>query len=151
MSVCLPDINVLIALTWPSHLHHAIARGWFESLGSSPWATCPLTQSGFVRVSSNPRIIADAVTPREAVRVLQRLERLGEHVFWPDDLDFSADGAIPTSHLMGHRQVTDAYLLGLAIRRGATLVAFDRSISDLLPSTSPHRSALTVLGGPAAA
>lgn len=70
MNVYLPDVNVLIALTWPTHVHHATARQWFERKASSGWATCPITQLGFARVSSNPKIIRDAVTPREATAML---------------------------------------------------------------------------------
>ena len=145
MSVCLPDINVLIAIAWPSHIHHGIARSWFADNSSSGWATCPFTQAGFVRISSNPAIVSDAVSPREAIAVLARLVQVGTHVFWPDDLDFSQEGAIPTELLVGHRQVTDAYLLGLACHRGGTLVTLDRGVADLLPRNSPHQAALEIL------
>jgi toxin-antitoxin system PIN domain toxin len=146
VSVALPDVNVLVALTWPSHVHHRAASDWFAGLGSDPWATCPFTQSGFIRVSSNPRIVDPAVSPQAALQVLRRLASMGQHHFWPDDLDFTGD-AIPVTLLMGHRQVTDAYLLGLAIHRGGRLVTLDREITDLLAEASPHRANVEVLGG----
>ena len=143
--VGLPDVNVLIALAWPTHVHHQQARRWFAAGSPSGWATCPFTQAGFVRISSNPKIIADAVTPREALALLGQLLRIGKHEFWPDDLDFTSDPDIPVSLLMGHRQVTDAYLLGLAIHRGGRLVTLDQSVSDLLPSASEHRRAVELI------
>jgi len=146
VTACLPDINVLIALAWPSHIHHRQARKWFEALGDAPWATCPFTQSGFIRISSNPSIIEDAVSPREALQVLRRLTGLGQHLFWPHDLDFTGAAELPISLVMGHRQVTDAYLLGLAIRHRGALVTLDRSIHDLLPAGSPHRPVVRVIG-----
>lgn len=144
MSVCLPDVNTLIALSWPNHLHHAQASNWFTSIGSAQWATCPFTQSGFVRISSNPRIVDHVVTPQEALRMLRRLMGVGQHVFWPDDLNFTSE-AIPVGLLMGHRQVTDAYLLGLVIKRGGRLVTLDRTLTDLLPADSPHRGSVELL------
>lgn len=146
MTIRLPDVNTLVALAWPNHVHHREANDWFVSLGSRAWATCPFTQSGFIRLSSNPRIVDHPARPREALDLLQRLTKVGEHIFWPDDVDFTSNSEIPFSLLVGHRQVTDAYLLGLAIRHGGRLVTLDRSIKDLLPAASPHRDNLEVLG-----
>ena len=145
MSASLPDVNALVALAWPSHVHHRLARDWFTGVGSDPWSTCPFTQSGFIRVSSNPRIVDPAVTPQEALRMLRRLTGIGRHVFWPDDLDWTVED-LPFGLVMGHRQVTDAYLLGMAIRRSGRLVTLDRSIVDLLPAASPHRGHVEILG-----
>lgn len=133
MSVGLLDVNVLIALAWPSHVHHGAAHAWFSSNHAAGWATCPITQSAFVRVSSNPMIIEDAVSPKEALVLLTHITSLNGHVFWADELPLD-DVKIPTDLLVGHRQVTDAYLLGLSIYRGGKLVTFDRRISALLPA-----------------
>jgi toxin-antitoxin system PIN domain toxin len=73
------DVNVLVALAWPNHVHHRIARTWFEQNGSSSWATCSITENGFVRISSNPKVVDEARTPAEAVLMLQQLVRVGEH------------------------------------------------------------------------
>lgn len=151
MKVGLPDVNMLIALAWPSHVHHHDAQAWFVEQASTGWATCPLTQCGFVRISSNAKIIPEAVAPREALSLLGEIVRHKNHVFWPDDIGI-VDPHVPSSFLVGHRQVTDAYLLGLAIHRGGRLVTLDAGISSLLPTRSPHREALCIIpvGGHAA-
>jgi toxin-antitoxin system PIN domain toxin len=135
---------MLIALAWPSHVHHREAHAWFAANRSAGWATCPLTQCAFVRVSSNPRIIPEAVTPIEALALLKEMVSLEHHVFWPDDVPFH-DGPAPTKLLAGHRQVTDAYLLGLSIRRKGKLVTLDRGVAALLPPGSAHLEALEIL------
>ena len=131
------DVNVLIALAWPSHLHHRAAQAWFARHAARGWATCPLTQCAFVRISSNPRIVAEAVTPKEALALLERITALKHHVFWADDRPVfeAGDGLL----LVGHRQVTDAYLLGLARRRGGRLVTLDRGVGALLPAGDGSR------------
>lgn len=144
MSVGLLDVNVLIALAWPSHVHHAQAHAWFARRAADGWATCPLTQLGFVRISSNPKIIPEAVLPQQALKVLGQMVEHKHHVFWTDDLGLT-DRHIPVVHLMGHRQVTDAYLLGLAIRRRGRLVTLDESLSSLLPARDPRRSAIELI------
>ena len=81
------DLNLLLALAWPSHIHHDIAHRWFEGEGSASWATCPLTQLGFIRLSSNPAFTPNAVTPPAAVSMLGEMTALSGHEFWPDDVD----------------------------------------------------------------
>ncbi len=142
--VGLLDVNMLIALAWPSHVHHGLAQAWFASKASAGWATCPLTQCAFVRISSNPKIIPEAVTPKEALSLLGEIVSLKTHSFWPDDMPVLAK-QFPSDLLVGHRQVTDAYLLGLAIRHEGRLVTLDGGVSSLLSSRSPHRHALHVV------
>lgn len=125
------DVNVLVALAWPNHVHHPAATQWFLSEHGQGWATCPLTESRFVRVSSNRRVIPDARTPGEAIEVLRRLRRQRGHTFWVDDVAISDCPEVDTTRLSGYRQVTDAHLLALAIRRGGHLVTFDRTIEAL--------------------
>lgn len=144
MSVRLLDVNMLIALAWPSHVHHRKAHAWFAANRSSGWASCPLTQCAFVRVSSNPKIIPEAVMPMEALALLKEMVSLEDHVFWPDDVPFYRE-PVPTELLVGHRQVTDAYLLGLSIRHNGKLVTLDRGVAALLPPGSPHLDALEVV------
>jgi len=124
------DINVLIALAWPSHVHHALAQRWFAAKRRSGFSTCPITQTGFVRISSNPRFIANAVTPIEALQLLDRMTALPEHLFWPDDLELS-EVVRGVNMLSGHRQVTDAYLLSLASKHGGRLATLDRAAVTL--------------------
>ena len=144
MSVALLDVNVLVALAWPSHVHHHAAHQWFGANRSNGWATCPLTQCGFVRVSSNPAIIPEAVEPFEALALLRGIVALEDHVFWPDSI-LLHELAFPAELLAGHRQVTDAYLLGLAIHHNGTLATLDHGVSSLLPTGSPYRDALTIV------
>lgn len=133
MSCYLLDVNVLIALTWPTHVHHSAARRWFDTKASAGWATCPITQLGFVRVSSNPKIIRDAVSPREAVAMLTQLVTLTGHQFWPDSISIAEKGPFAALSFVGHRQVTDAYLLSLAQQEEGKLVTLDRGIVELIP------------------
>ena len=124
------DVNVLVALAWPNHVHHAAATTWF-SRRTDGWATCPVTESGFVRVSSNRRIIPGARTVAEALGVLRALRGLPGHEFWSDDVSLATATEVDVDHLAGHRQVTDAHLLTLAQRRGGRLVSFDQGITAL--------------------
>ena len=127
------DVNVLVALAWPNHVHHAAALAWFDEVGRAGFATCSVTQSGFVRVSSNQRAIPDARSPREAREILRRIAALPGHVFWPDDVEIASNEHIAWERLGSHAQVTDAHLLALAIRRGGRLASFDRGLVDLAP------------------
>lgn len=121
------DVNVLIALGWPTHEHHAAAHSWFNAIASGGWATCPITQCGFVRVSSNANAVGAALTPNQPVSAMVRMTAHPRHVFWADDL---AVGSIyfPAATLRGHQQVTDAYLLALCASRGGSLATFDTGI-----------------------
>ena len=139
------DLNLLIALAWPSHVHHRAAQEWFRQTGKQNWASSPLTQTGFIRISSNPKFIDGAVTPKEAVALLEKATKLGHHQFWPDDLDITSTSTIPTSHLLGHQQVTDAYLLGLAIDRKGKLATLDASLRALLPGRTEHKQYLEII------
>jgi hypothetical protein len=122
---------VLVALAWPNHVHHAAAQEWFAGIRDEGWATCPLTESGFVRVSSNTRAIPDARRPAEAIALLRRMRDLPGHAFWADDV--SPTDAVPGvfERVVGYRQVTDGHLLALAHRRGGRLATFDRGVEAL--------------------
>ena len=133
------DIAQGIALAWPSHIHHQQAHTWFTANTSSGWATCPLTQCGFVRLSSNVRIIPEAVSPQQAIALLKKIVDRPHHTFWPDSISIASAETIPTDLLVGHRQVTEAYLLGLAIHHQGRLATLDRSMVHLLPVDSPHK------------
>jgi len=126
--VALLDVNALVALAWDSHLHHARMRAWFAENSSSGWATCPLTESGFVRVSSNPRVLPVAIGIDAACEVLSALRTRDAHRFLTDDVSLS-DSDVPK--ITGHRQVTDVHLLTLARRRGVRLVTFDTGLLAL--------------------
>jgi len=142
--VGLLDVNVLIALCWPTHVHHDVAHKWYRAHASQGWATCPLTQCAFVRISSNPKIIREAVSVGDAIDVLQAMTESANHVFWPDDLRVS-DRSFPAKLIVGHRQVTDAYLLGLAVKHGGRLVTLDAGIEALVSPPAVPRGALELI------
>jgi uncharacterized protein len=145
VSVHLLDANVLIALTWPHHVHHAKAHEWFQATRRKGWATCPLVQCAFIRVSSNPKIIADAVTPREALGVLKKIVSVPGHHFWADTLSPTEAEAFASAAFVGHRQVTDAYLLSLAQFHKGKLATFDNGIAELIQVNKERSKHLTVL------
>jgi hypothetical protein len=122
------DVNVLVALAWDSHVHHVRTRAWFAANRSDGWATCPVTESGFVRISSNSRVLPHAIGVEAARGVLSALRASGGHRFLVDDVSI-ADADVP--RIVGHRQVTDAHLLTLARRRGVRVVTFDRGLLAL--------------------
>jgi toxin-antitoxin system PIN domain toxin len=148
VSVALLDVNVLIALLWSAHEHHDAAHRWFAARKGG-WATCPLTEMAFVRIVSNPSFSNDALSPAEALTLLARNLAHPSHEFWPDDLSLieALGGSVP--RLQGHRQLTDAYLLGLSSHRKGALASFDSGLRDLagtdratalqLVSTAPGR------------
>ena len=127
------DANLLIALAWPQHVHHELAHQWFAAARSKPWATCPLTQLAFVRISSNPKIIRDARRPAEAAALLRQLTELSTHVFWPDRLEVAKLRSFESVALVGHRQVTDAYLVELARANDGHVATLDRGLAEWLP------------------
>lgn len=139
------DTNVLIALLWPSHAQHAPAMKWFARHRSKGWASCPLTEASFVRIVSNPAFSRDAVTPREAAGLLAANTAAGDHLFWPDELPFAGAAAIAGPRLVGHQQVTDAYLLSLALTRGGVLATLDPRIAALTLPKSAERKALEII------
>ena len=132
------DVNVLIALTWPHHVHHKAAKSWFAGVRASGWATCAMTEAGFVRVSCNPSAVKQSVTALDAISLLDRLRRLESHVFWVMEHSIAALPPGILSRIQGYRQVTDAVLLGLAAQRGGRLATFDTGIADLLPDAQRH-------------
>ncbi|GJM27084.1 MAG: ribonuclease VapC [Phycisphaerae bacterium] len=144
MSVGLLDVNMLVALAWPSHVHHRAAHAWFDENRTGGWATCPLTQCGFVRVSSNARIIPEAVEPIEALTLLGEMVTQDHHEFWSDAIPMTGE-TLPTNLLAGHGQVTDCYLLGLSIHNRGKLVTLDHRVAALLPSGTPHANLLEIV------
>ena len=139
------DVNVLVALAWPQHVHYESAHAWFKRRGRQPWATCPLTQLAFVRVSSNAKIVRDAVSPREAMGLLRKITTLPGHRFWADDAVPTAQGLFDSVALVGHRQVTDAYLLALCLARKGRLATFDRGIQELLADAAARDTHIELL------
>lgn len=126
--MALLDVNALVALAWDSHVHHAAMRAWFDEHRDRGWATCAVTESGFVRVSSNPKVLPSAIPVEAARGALATLRVVGRHRFLANDVSLT-DADVPP--IPGHRQVTDAQLLTLARRHGVRLVTFDAGIATL--------------------
>lgn len=126
--VALLDVNVLVALFDPDHVHHDLAHDWFADQRPRGWATCALTEAGFVRVTTNPRYRQDALRISEAVAGLRTFCQSGRHVFWPDSASLRDSKLFVWTAARGHRQVTDVCLLALAVRNEGALATFDRTI-----------------------
>jgi len=147
MTAFLLDVNVLIALGWRGHPDHTRVQRWFAGNSAEGWATCPFTQAAFVRIVSNPAFSAHATSPVEALKLLTANLKHATHQFWADNLSLG-DALRPfADRLAGHRQVTDAYLLGLALRKKGKLATLDRGILDLLPQGIPERAGVELIGG----
>ncbi|MGA8153057.1 MAG: TA system VapC family ribonuclease toxin [Terriglobales bacterium] len=145
MSAFLLDVNVLIALGWGGHPDHDRVSQWFTGYGARGWATCPITQAAFVRIVSNPAFSAHAASPREALRLLTTNLRHPKHQFWPDDVSLGESVSRFEDRLVGHQQITDAYLLGLSVHKNGKLATLDRGIMDLLPAGSPYRASVELI------
>lgn len=126
------DINVLIALTWPNHVHHDVAQSWFTKIRSEGWATCPLTEAGFVRISCNPSAVKQAATPADAIRLLGKLRELESHSYWTMDRSIVDLPPGILRRIQGYRQISDAVLLALAIQYRGQLATFDSGFASLL-------------------
>jgi toxin-antitoxin system PIN domain toxin len=145
MNGYLLDTNLLIALLWPSHARHEMAVKWFARNRAKGWATCPFTEAGFVRIVSNPAFSRDSVAPREAINLLVANTAAKDHRFWPVEASFAETAAFAGARLAGHQQITDAYLLGLALHHGGVLATLDEHIASLTEPRSEERKALLLV------
>ena len=138
------DVNVLIALLDAGHVHNRTAVGWLEREIHHGWASCPLTQNGCIRIMAQPGYPAEFTASEVAVRLA---EAVGDpsHEFWPADVSLLEPGRFDWSRVLGHRQVTDLYLLQLAVKNEGRFVTFDRSIptSAITGATPSHLVVLT--------
>jgi hypothetical protein len=126
--IALLDINLLVALFDPDHIHHEIAHDWFADHRANGWATCPVTENGFVRVTANPAYGGPVHRVAQLVERLRTFCASGHHHFWPDAVSLTDEMLFNPTFIRGHRQVTDIYLLGLAFRMKGRLATFDRTI-----------------------
>lgn len=123
------DINVLIALADPDHEHHGKAESFFLANHHLGWATCPITENGFVRIVSNPSYPRGVDSTDVACTILKQLCAQEGHRFWPDDLSLRSASILPAS-----KHLTDHYLLSLAMHRQGKLATLDRHINaSLMP------------------
>ena len=128
MTPFLLDVNVLISLVRPKHSAHEKVMQWFRSDGRTQWATCAFTEAGLIRVVSNPRFSAQAITVGEALQLLFELTALPGHQFWSLGFGFVEAVKPIQERFLGHQQATDAYLLALAIKNQGKLVTQDRGL-----------------------
>lgn len=119
------DVNLLMALLWENHEHHAKARSWFKNVPA--FATCPLVQLGFARVSAHP-LLGYGLTPELAFGVLRQLLADPRHEFIPDDLS-CADRVVRTELMTGANQITDRYLVALARQHRLSLSTLDEPLA----------------------
>jgi len=121
------DVNVLIALLDSDHTLHGTAMSWFAKHAREGWASCPITQNGCVRIMSNPSY--PNALPVQAV--MQRLtEACGEdvHEFWSDEVSLLDPDVVDSTRIHGPRQLTDIYLLAMAVEHDGRFVTFDAGI-----------------------
>lgn len=144
--VALLDVNVLLALFDPGHTHHEIAHDWFADNREFGWATCPLTENGFLRTAGTVARASEFVPLQTLVDRLRKFRSSGRHEFWTDDISLLDERLFDAQLARGHQQLTDVYLLGLAVRRGGRLVTFDRRI-PLAAVKGATRAALEVVSG----
>ncbi len=140
MSVPLLDVNVLVALFDPAHPDHEEAHRWFARHRKRGWATCPVTINGCVRVLSNPAYPTVEATPAEVISRLRVLCSEAGHLFWEDRVSLLDQTLFRPQMIGGHQQITDVYLLGLAVRYEGTLATFDGSIpvNAVIGATADH-------------
>jgi uncharacterized protein len=131
VSVFLLDVNLLIALLDSAHEHHLRAVKWFEAVKRRKWASCPLTENGFIRIVSQVSYPNSRRTPLHAGESLERFKNAasGAYQFWADDISLSDSSLFDLSVLRGPKELSDVYLAGLALRRGGRLATLDSGIA----------------------
>lgn len=126
MTTYLLDVNLLLALSDPMHIHHESVHRWFAEKGRQSWATCPLTENGFIRVASHPNY---PNRPGDVTAVLDIVHQLREapgHHFWSEDISILQ--ILESDAIITHAQITDVYLLGLAVHKRGKLATLDQRI-----------------------
>jgi len=135
------DVNVLVALVEPEHVHHQIATDWFGA-PDLDWGLCAFTEAGFLRVATNPKAGGHSVA--ESTQVLSSLTHHSGYRFWSISAGWEIIAAPLEERVFGHQQITDAWLLGLAIQENGVLVTFDKAIKFL--AGKKYASNVLVLG-----
>lgn len=130
------DVNVFVALTSTTHVHHRLVKKWFNDPPSLQWAICAFTEAGFLRTATAPR--EGQLTMSEATTVLAQLTKHPGYRYLPIAADWRTLCSPFFKRLHGHNQITDAYLLGLALREGMVLATLDRGILHLAGEHRDH-------------
>ncbi len=142
------DVNVVVALCDTAHEFHEKASAWFSGARSGGWATCPITENGLVRIFGHPAYPDGPGSPAKARLFLQALTRTPGHAFWADDVSIADSVVFPSLGKASSSRLTDLYLLGLAIHRGARFATFDRHIdTSIFPGGSAALAFVPVSAG----
>jgi len=126
MTTYLLDVNLLLALSDPMHVHHESAHRWFAKKGRQAWATCPLTENGFIRIASHPNYPNRPGDVTPVIDILRQLCEAPGHHFWPEESSILQ--VLEPEAIITHVQVTDVYLLGLAVHKKGKLATLDQRI-----------------------
>lgn len=126
MTTYLLDVNLLLALSDPMHVHHEAAHRWFADRGHQSWATCPLTENGFLRVASHPNYPNRPGDVLAVYAILRQLCQAPGHQFWAEDISILE--ILEPSAIITHAQITDVYLAGLAVHKKGRLATLDQRI-----------------------
>ena len=129
MTAYLLDVNVLIALVDPDHVHYEPAHRWFAQQGRKAWATCPHTENGVLRIVGHLRYPGSPGTPAAVAQTFAELCALPGHIWWPDDISILNNSIFDIARLLSSAQVSDTYLLGLAKAHGGKFATFDRRLA----------------------
>ena len=128
--VALLDVNVLVALFYDHHVHHDVAHDWFTDNADAGWASCPMTECGLLRILANPARMSGQYTALpKLVELLKTFRKNSRHQFWPDALSICDGRTFNAAALRGHQQLTDVYLLGLAVKAGGKFVTLDQRVA----------------------
>jgi toxin-antitoxin system PIN domain toxin len=140
------DANALIALAWPSHEHHDSMIEWFRHNAPTGWATNALTQGAFVRIVSQPAFAGRSIPMADVAALLLRNTAHAKHRYSRLDFEFAEVLRTCTGGILGHRQITDAWLLTSAIRSKLKLLTFDGGVGQLLRSAVERDRHICLLG-----
>ena len=138
------DVNVLIALIDPAHVGHDAAHRWFDAEGKAAWATCPLTENGVIRIVGHPKYPNTPGSTATVAAIVKRLRALPGHAFWPDGISLVDAEHVDSEQVLTSGQVTDTYLLALAVAHGGKLATFDRRLSA--KAVKGGKAALHIIG-----
>ena len=141
------DVNVLLALLWRSHPDFELADRWFHANAKAGWATCALTQAGFIRISAQKSFQHSDRPIEDIANGLHKATASSSHRFLNIDFPFQTVRETCTGGLVGHRQITDAYLLTLAIKNKAKFISLDAGVRQLLATALERKRHLVILQG----
>jgi toxin-antitoxin system PIN domain toxin len=138
------DVNLLVALFDPDHVHHEIAHDWFADHRKRGWATCPLTENGFIRTAVALSKAREPLGASDLADHLRTFTSSGFHEFWEDEPSVLDEDLFDLGAVFGHQLLTDVYLLGLAVTHKGVLATFDRKIplASVKGATAAHLAVL---------